>query len=57
MRLTHIRVGDIMQTSHGTKVRIISTEPLKLPKDRITVWNIDLGFCFYIHPESLKPLE
>jgi hypothetical protein len=57
MRLTHIKEGDIMQTIHGTKVRIISTEVLKYPEGRITVWNVDYRFCFYIHPESLKPLE
>ncbi len=51
-----MKEGDIMQTMRGDKVRIISIEPLQFPKDRITVFNIDMGFCFYIHPMSLKPL-
>jgi len=51
-----MKAGDIMKTIHGTKVQILSTEVLKYPAGRITVRNIDFGFCFYLHPESLKPL-
>lgn len=56
MKHEQLTEGQIYQTPHGQKVRIISTELLSFPKGRIRVFNIDFGFCFYIHPESLKPL-
>jgi hypothetical protein len=51
-----MKEGDIMQTMRGNKVRIIDLNPAFAPKERISVFDIENKFCFYIHPSSLRPL-
>jgi hypothetical protein len=59
--MTKMKEGDIMQTTRGEKVRIIDATPANgpvyAPKERISVWNIEGGFCTWIHPASLRPIE
>jgi hypothetical protein len=52
-----MKEGQTYLTTRGTLVKVICIERVGCTTNWVTVWDVKNKLCFYISPDSLRPIE